>query len=354
MLKLKGGPGSGFRGHKGIKGKRGGSASTSATGEITTAPPPGKFHNPDEEAGKAARVGVPADEVPPPPPVPQLPNLTPYERAVEKDFMDAYHKDPDGMAAQFREIVKQSGSPPTFGTDDAKVLTDKWAHPDLPLEQRAANRAMLNTPLHQTANAIAKRAFLQHLDELKPGDEVMVTVGGCGAGKGYALKNVPEALEMKNRSKAVWDSAGDQNATENGWIQKELEKRGLKGNYVYVHADSKTQWADPNRGVVQRAKDPKDGRMVDAKVFADSYALGATNHQKFFNENQNNPNANFMFLDNTSSKPSKLSGIPEEALKINRKELSDFAINTVKNNPDVPPHIKKGALMGERIWENEP
>lgn len=350
MLNLKGGPGSGYHGHSGVPGKRGGSAPRSAiSAEATTPPPPGNFFNPDVEKGEAARVGVPAEEIPPPPPVPKLPNLTKFERKVEQDFMDAYHKDPDGMASRFREIVLQSGSPPTFGTDDAKVLTNKWGGDDL--NQRAANRAMLNTPLHQTANAIAKRAFVQHLDTLKPGDEVMVTVGGCGAGKGYALKNVPDALDMKNRSKAVWDSAGDQNATENKWIQKELEKRGLKGNYVFVHADPKTQWADPNRGVVQRAKDPKDGRMVDAKVFADSYALGAKNHQKFFEANKDNPNASFVFLDNTSS-PKKLPGIPQEALSINRKELTDFAINTVRRDRSVPPHIKKGALMGTRIWGN--
>lgn len=345
LLTLKGGRGSGNFGHAGRKGKRGGSAPQSGIGaDSTTPPPPGNAFDPDVEAGKSARVGVPADEIPPPPPVGKLPNLTPYERKAEEDFIKAYEKDPDGVAANFREIVLKSGSPPTFGTDDAKVLTDKWADP--------TNRATLNTPLHQTANAIAKRAFVQHLDTLKPGDELMVTVGGCGAGKGYALKNVPDALGAKNRSKAVWDSAGDQNATENGWIQKEAEKRGLKVNYVYVHADPKTQWADPNRGVVKRAQDPKDGRMVDAKVFADSYALGAKNHQRFYNQHKDNPNVNFMFLDNTSSTPRQLPGIPREALSLNRRELSKFASDTVKNG-DAPPHIKKGALMGERIWGSD-
>src|SRR5262249_17451605 len=140
--------------------------------------------------------------------------------------------------------------------------------------KRAKNRATLNLALHQTANAIAKRAFVQHLNTLKEGDEILVTVGGCGAGKGYALGNVPEALAMKDRSKAVWDSAGDQNATENPWIQSEAEARGLKVNYIYVHADPYSQWAHPERGVVKRAADPKDGRMVDAYVFADSYAIG--------------------------------------------------------------------------------
>lgn len=297
---------------------------------------------------KAARVGVPADSVPPPPKIGELPNLTKHERRIERTFRDAFNKNPDKLATRFLEVVKSQGGVPTFGTDDAKVLHPAWGKKDMPLSQRSQNRATLNNALHQTANAIAKRAFLKHLDSLKPGDEVLVTVGGCGAGKGYALKNVPQALEMKKRAKAVWDSAGDQNATENPWIQKELEKRGLKGNYVYVHADPYSQWADPQRGVVKRAADPSDGRMVDAKVFADSYALGAKNHKAFYDANINNPNAKFVFLSNIG-KPVLIEGIPDSALKLDRIALGKFAVDTV-NQSDAPAHIKRGATQGLRIW----
>lgn len=299
-----------------------------------------------------ARVGVPAYTVPPPPPIPRLANLTPQERRVEKKFADAYEADPDGVARKFREVVRAStkpGEPVTFGTDDAKVLTSAWTHRDK--NTRAFNRATLNLALHQTANAVSKRAFLQHLDSLRPGDEVMVTVGGCGAGKGYALKNVPEALAVKQRCKVVWDSAGDQNATENPWIQREAEARGLKVNYVYVHADAKTQWAHPERGVVKRAADPNDGRMVDAKVFADSYAIGARNHKAFYEANRSNPNASFVFLSN-KGKPELIPGIPDEALEHDRKELARYAAGVVAAG-DAPAHVKRGALSGIRVWGDE-
>ena len=172
----------------------------------------------------------------------------------------------------------------------------------------------------------------------------------CGSGKGYALKNVPEAIEMKKRSKVIFDSAGDQNATENVWVQKEAEKRGLKVNYVFVHADPKTQWAHPERGVVKRAGDPNDGRMVDAKVFADSYAIGAKNHQAFYDKHKNNENANFVFLSNMG-KPTKIDGIPKEALGYNSKELEKFAVDTVNKAEGIPRHVKRGALVGQRIWK---
>ena len=310
----------------------------------------------------ASRVGVPGQAVPPSPPVPKLPNLTPQEREVEGAFMKAFNDDPEGMASSFKEAVlnraleksldKGVYEPPTFGTDDAKELSDKWSGDQLSLEERSQNRAVYNLALHQTANSVAKRAFLEHLDTMEAGQEVLVTVGGCGAGKGYALNNVPQAAELEQNAGAVWDSAGDQNATENPWIQKEAEARGLKVAYAYVHADPENQWAHPKLGVVARAQDPKDGRMVDAQVFADSYAIGARNHQAFYEANRDNPNAKFVFLKN-AAKPELLEGIPREALNLDRKALANFAHKVIDDNPNIPAHIKRGATIGRRIWKNE-
>lgn len=319
-------------------------------------------HNPDvTETGehgitKAARVGVPANEVPDK--ISPLPNLTPRERHAEQRFREAYEKNPDKMADDFLKIAHKigadKGGPPEFGTDDAKLLAKQWQSPELEQnkEQRAKNRATLNLALHATANAIAKRAFVKHLDTLKPGDQVMVTVGGVAAGKGWAIKKVPQVKSLKDQSKAVWDSAGDQSATENPWIQQELEKRGLKGVYVYVHADPYRQWADPKRGVVQRAGDPEDGRMVDAHVFADSYAIGAQNHQKFAEANKNNPNAKFVFLDNNDV-PKEIPGVPESDLKIDRDDLLRHSLKKLRES-DAPDHVKHGGSLGSRIWEPPP
>jgi HK97 family phage portal protein len=301
----------------------------------------------DDGVTDTARVGVPAFDVPPPPGIPRMPNLDEKSRAAEEAFVKHFENDPEGVSSQFRDLVMKQGDPPTFGTDDAKCLTDVWSESDP--EKRAENRATLNTALHQCANAVAKRAFVQHLDTLEKGDSIMVTVGGCGAGKGFALKNNPDALELKGQAKAIWDSAGDQNATENPWIQAEAEKRGLSVTYVFVHADPKVQWADPNRGVVKRASDPKDGRMVDAKVFADSYAIGAKNHHAFHQANKDNSNARFVFLDNTG-KPKSIPGVPKEALDLNPSELASFAEKEVEK-AQAPERVKKGALAGRRIWK---
>jgi hypothetical protein len=295
----------------------------------------------------AARVGIPGHKVIPPPGVPRLPNLTKVERKVEAKFARDFEKNPEVVAKDFLQMVLDSKKPPTFGTDDAKMLTKEWTGPAG--EERSKRRATLNTVLHQTANAVAKRAFLQYLDTLKEGDKILVTVGGCGAGKGYSLGNVDVARQKASECAAVWDSAGDQNATENPWIQKEAEQRGLKVVYVYVHADPKVSWADPNRGVIKRANNPEDGRMVDSDVFADSYAIGAKNHYNFAKLNRKNPNAEFLYIDSENKAPTLVKEMPKSALSIDRHELASFAKKAVKE-ADAPEYIKKGALIGTRIW----
>jgi hypothetical protein len=304
-----------------------------------------------------ARVGVPAFEVPPPPKeIRRLANLTGKAKAAESHFADEFEQDPDGMAEKAHILFTASlkeGDAPVFETDACKKLSPYWQSTDLEqnLDKRSKNRATLNTALHQTANAICKKAFLHHLDTMERGQEILVTVGGCGAGKGFALKNVPQALELKNRANVVWDSAGDQNATENPWILQEARKRGLRVAFVFVHSDPKVSWADPGRGVVKRAQDQNDGRMVDAKVFADSYALGARHHAAFIARHGHDPDVTSVILKN-GNPPMLLPGMPEEALQYDRQELAQFAIDTINNDPNVPEHIRRGALGGTQIWED--
>ncbi|MFN9110285.1 MAG: hypothetical protein ACK5XN_09475 [Bacteroidota bacterium] len=330
--------------------------------EPTVAPSTGDEYWPDVEKDQngdgvsdASRVGVPAFSVPPPPDIVRLPNLTEDERRIEESFADAFEADPEKMASDYRKVVldmaKEDNDVPTFATDDAKVQHPDWAGKGMPLEQRATNRAKYNCALHQTANAVAKRAFLQHLDTLSEGDQVLVTVGGCGAGKGHALKNSPAALEMKKTAKAIWDSAGDQNATENPWIQSELEKRGLKGAYLYVHADPRVFWMHEGYGVIARARKLDNGRMVDAAVFADSYVIGAKNHQAFYKNNKDNPNAKFLFLKSGSG--DQLKEMPKEALELDRRELKKFALQKIAEMKDLEPRIRIGASIGTRVWRGE-
>tara|TARA_R110002167_G_scaffold44383_1_gene133562 strand:- start:14168 stop:15604 length:1437 start_codon:yes stop_codon:yes gene_type:complete len=310
----------------------------------------------------AARVGMPGNVVPPPPKkIPRIKGLKGKQKAAESDLAKRWEKDHRKMTQEAKSLARQISrakdgpdGPVTYGTDDLKALSKYWSSEKLDKdpEARATNRSTLNVALHQTANAYTKAAFLSELDDLPEGANVLVTVGGVGAGKGYALKMVPEAQKLKDKTSVIWDSAGDQNATENVWIQKEAERRGLNVSYLFVNADAKTQWANKKFGVVQRARDLEDGRMVDAKIFSDSYDLGPKNHQKFYERNKQNPNASFMFLQ-TGAEIKEIPGIPPESLNADRKAIEQFAVYTIDELTDLPARIREGALQGQETWKGE-
>jgi hypothetical protein len=301
----------------------------------------------------AARVGVPAHSVPPPPQIPRLANLTPAERNVEENFASAYEKDPDAMVKAYNELraAGATGSAPNvFATDDAKLLDAGWNPPGEMTDETRAYRAQFNVALHQTANAIVKKAFLEELDKVPKGSSVLVTAGGCGAGKGFALGNVDSVKSIQGMAAVVWDSAGDQNGTENPWIQEELDKRGLKGIYAYVHADPAAQWADPKRGVVQRAL--TNGRMIDTQVYVDSYIEGAKNFKAFSEKYAGK--ADFIFLQN-GNPPIRSDSMPKAALGIDREELrrkcQDVLIQRYREGK-INKSVLYGGLLGDRIWED--
>lgn len=312
---------------------------------------PDPAHDSDGDGvADTARVGVPARETPPPPKIPRLPNLSSDERAMESKFAEAVEADGGEEAATaFLDVAKKNNY--VFETDGAKALMPEWSRPDLPPDEkgkpihpeRAVARALYNTALHQTANAIAKKAFLMRLDEIEklPEDQrkILVTSGGVAAGKGTALAADPK---LAQGVAATWDAAGEQNATENPWVLEEAEKRGIKPVFLFVHNDPEKTWP----GAVERAKGI--GRMVDSKVFADSYAEGAKNFKNFFDKNKDR--ATFV-IARAGKPPEFLTDVPSEALKLRANEVNKKALDYIDSKKgDLPEYIHQGATAGRRIW----
>ena len=294
-----------------------------------------------------AKVGVPSMDVPPPPAIPRLPNLTPDERAVEDSFASAFEANPDRMVDKFRDKMlngELGDSPVVFATDEAKGLHPVWKDKE--------QRSTYNTALHQTANAIAKRAFVEHLDEIVmqlPEEQrhVLVTAGGVSAGKGFSIANNPEISSIASKAAAIWDSAGEQNSTEMPWVAQELESRGIKATFVYVHADPRKMWTNPEFGAVKRAE--KKGRMVDAHLYADSYVHGSKNFKAFHDANKSNGNMQFAYIDSTDGMAVK-PDMPVQATTLDRKELYKESVDHLLASESTPDWIKRGGSTGLRIW----
>lgn len=330
--------------------------------EKIAAPKSGHIYAPDPRADRdgdgvteQAHVGVPAFSVPPPPKsIPRLPNLTAAERQAEENFAHEYQKDPDGVTNKYIQQLKEGkigDAPNIFGTDDAKLLSGDYNPQGVSPDDNKDAKSRLNAAVHQTANAIAKRGFLKYLDDvvskLPPENRtVLVTAGGVAAGKDYAISQIEQANTLAKSVGAIWNAAGEQNSTENPWVLKECEKRGIKATFMFVHADPTQTWESPDRGVIERAQ--KKGRMVDAKVFADSYDIGVKNFEAFAAKNRDK--AEFIYVENID-KPKLLSGMPPEALKFNSEEIYarsskylDSAQGTLK------PSVLRGGSIGRRIW----
>lgn len=337
-----------------------------------TAPPPGGYA-PDPgqaqpgELLPASRVGVGPHEVPPPPSkIHQLPNLNPDERRVETSIRERFEANPDGEADRYIQAMESGVFGPNktnvFGTDEAKLIMPELAgHPD-PAERKKA-QALYNTAAHQTANATTKRAFMRYLDKVAklPPERrnVLVTAGGCAAGKGFAIGKVPHVLESQKLAGAVWDSAGEQNSNELPWIADECAKRGIGVHAVYVHANAEEVW---DRALSRAAG---EGRMVDARVFSDSHTHGARNFQKFAQSYGANPNVSISYIDNgrpakdgidpKTGQPAKIpdiqpmNGIPPEALQRDPDQLYHSILQRTERT-DAPAHVKQAALAGTRIW----
>ena len=288
-----------------------------------------------------SRVGVPGMEVPKT--IPRVPGLLHDEWAVEERFATAYERDPAKMVNDYMADVASSQTPNTFSTDDAKRRSSDYV-------KDKATMAQYNIAVHQTANAIAKAAFVKYLDDVVvklPVEQqsIMVTAGGVAAGKGYALDNVERTQALAKLAGAVYDTAGEQNSTELPWLLAQAEKRGLRVAFVYIDAD-------PHRTfdrVIERTV--TKGRGVDGTLYADSYAIGAKNFKAFHDQNARKSNTAFIYLDNHTV-PKQIFEFPSKALVAQQDVFNsvDKIISDKLKAGKLPLHVVKSISAGRRLW----
>jgi len=306
-----------------------------------------------------ARVGVPAMEIPDK--IPRLKILSPEAAAAQERFASAYET-PGGREALAEDYLEMMGADrdkdgrersaeerKTFATDDAKRLSPDYEPDHGTLAEKNAAKATMNLAVHQTANAVAKLAFLMRLDAIastEPGATVMVTAGGVAAGKSHAIRNNADAKALVDRAAVIWDSAGEQNSTELPWVIAEAKKRGLVVEILYVHQVPEKSWPR----VVSRAA--KEGRMVDARLHAESYAEGARNfdavQRKF-------PDVKTVVIDVSESSPDagvrKIDRVPTSALDLDADTVHQRNTEELRGQQNLPDHIKQGGMeQGEGVW----
>jgi hypothetical protein len=309
----------------------------------------------------AARVGVDGTTIPNE--IPRLPGLDEKQQAAEAKFAAAYERDPEALAREYLEMVMSGQTDKelkNFATDDAKLLSPDYNPADAgpvvdgQVDPKIAARGYMNIAVHQTANAVAKLAFTMRLDQIandaSSPKKILVTAGGVGAGKSFAIDNNPQATKLKAESAAVWDSAGEQNSTELPWVIAEAKKRGIEVAIVYVHRRPDQSWENMKFGVIPRAA--KTGRMVDARLHADSYAEGARNFDAVQSQMANVPDVKFVVIDATGDAPVEIDRLPQSALELDAELVHKRNVEFLESKKgELPDHVLEGGnAIGEKIW----
>ena len=334
---------------------------------------------------KQAIVGVAGKEIPEK--VPRLNGITEEQKEIENQFAELW-EDPEKREqaiATLREKFTSKDGSMTIETDAVKELDPRWGDKqrikDLQNKKKAGTiteeerreldgylsfQQRNNTVLHQTANVLAKETLRREIEARKSrGEEVnlLVTSGGCAVGKGFGLEelgrqtirdNTPDkslvddynARTTPNRNMIIWDSAGDQNATELPWVASQNVDHVT---FVHTVGDGAKNASNTKSGLVQRAVDK--GRMVDANVYAQSYWIGNYNFQVFYDNNSTNPKFSFFKVENPGKgngptrliDPSSTSGFDKSGLTANE------AIRLIEDNLATNPTTSSNSAMRNDI-----
>lgn len=291
---------------------------------------------------KASIVGVAGNEIPEK--VPRLNGLSSEQKKIENDFAQNWEDKTKREAAvsKLKDMFTDKDGVMTIETDKVKELDPNWGSKSRIKElsgkvksgeATSAERAELNgylsyqqrnnTVLHQTANVLAKEVFRREVSERKARGEavdVLVTSGGCAVGKGFGLEDMGREMIRKNttnkklvdgynrdtkasKNMIIWDSAGDQNATELPWVASQGARHVT---FVHTVGDAAKNASNEKSGLVQRAIDK--GRMVDTTVYAQSYSIGNHNFNQFYQNNKDNKSFSFYKVENpgAGNGPTKL------------------------------------------------
>ena len=244
------------------------------------------------------------------------------------------------------------------------------------------NRQALNSIYHQTANAICKAAFERAATKVVDGANILVTSGGCGAGKGFGQKQLAKGnasvfhgdssvvssfaetfqgnkSKKKSGTALIWDSAGDQCSSELGWLKAVAKKNNLSMVVLQTNNVNKSMANSLATAQIGRALDREDGRMVTVKVSADSYVIGNKNIVSFYNANKSDKSISFYTVGN----PGQGYGYDSKGKIVDNKDFSKPSLSIQKgiitspaSSADITKAIKEAAYsikVNDKIFQTD-
>lgn len=275
-------------------------------------------------------------------PVPPNANLkSPEERDVETRHYarTGVHEADDGSIVvhnpeAYAQAKKDYAAIPD--TDGGKVLNTDEARklsPDYNVSDES--RSSLSAAVHEPSSAFIKQVYADRLKEAKPGDTVLFTGGGTGAGKSSTLKS----SGLGDTSSVIYDTNMNKLGSATQKIDQALDA-GQKVQLAYTYRDPVDALVN---GALPRAE--RTGRTVPIKEHAATHEGGYDTLLALQDKYKDNPNVDIKLFDNShgkggirevpiddaaglrDNKPWPTKGDYAEAVKTAGKDFSPRVIN---------------------------
>ncbi len=238
-----------------------------------------------ESGGRAAQA-----EMAPGAEIPRAGGLGQADRAIEDRLARRLGTDMAAAADDYAKLPDSMGGK-ILNTDVARELSPDY------LADRTRSAAV-----HEPASWFVKQLYEHKLAELKPGERVVFTSGGTGAGKTTAIQSIDAARQLQDGAAIVYDTNMNSLASAVSKIEKAL-KAGAEVHIVHVQRDPVEALV---KGALPRAMRQEQqfgsGRTVPLAEHARTHRGAAEVIQQIAGRYADNPNVHIAIIDNTRGK----------------------------------------------------
>lgn len=219
-------------------------------------------------------------------PIPRDVGLAPVDRAIETRLADKITSDFDAAAAEYA-ARKDSMGGKVLNTDIARELSPDY------LADRTRSAAV-----HEPASWFVKQLYAKKLAEMQPGERVMFSSGGTGAGKTTAI----DQLGLADDAAIVYDT--NMNSLPSA-VQKVEQALAADATVRIVHVqrdpvEALTAGALPR--AMRQAKEFGTGRTVPMSEHAKTHRGAAEVLLQLAERYKDDPRVQITVLDNTRGK----------------------------------------------------
>lgn len=237
-------------------------------------------------AGRDVDIGRVADQIP----FDLAETLTPGQREIELQLAQRVAHDFEGARDDYAKLRDSEGGK-VLNTDIARELSPAY------LKDRTQSAAV-----HEPASYFTKKLYAERLKSLQPGERVVFTSGGTGAGKTTAIKGIPAMRAAVDDAHTIFDT--NMNSLPSA-VKKVEQALDAGADIMIVHVQR-----DPvealTHGALTRAmhqeKEFGSGRTVPLREHARTHEGAAKVIQQLAERYKDDPRVDIQVIDNTRGK----------------------------------------------------